>query len=82
MRHRTRHAPWEGGGPRNGEGLSASPDASAPLCASRSVGVWRRVAQGYFCDTYMQGPGTRPDVFLRTDSSRNVLDNPEGPTVS
>ena len=25
---------------------------------------------------------TRPDVFLRTDSSRNVLDKPEGPTVS
>jgi len=46
VRHRTRHASWAGGGPRNGEGLSAAPGHPAPRCASGSVGVLRREATG------------------------------------
>jgi hypothetical protein len=81
VRHRTRHAPWEGGGPRNGEGLSASPDAPAPLCASASVGVLRREAPGSPAWCQASIPPVRTETVGKWCSRNSSAARTERPSV-
>jgi len=81
VRHRTRHASWAGGGPRNGEGLSAAPDAPAPRCASGSVGVLRREATGSPAGCQTSIPPVRTETVGKRCSRTSSAARTERPSV-
>ena len=81
MRHRTRHASWAGGGPRNGEGLSAAPGHPAPRCASGSVGVLRREATGSPAGCQTSIPPVRTETVGKRCSRTSSAARTERPSV-